>query len=149
MKKIIIFITFCLLFIPSIYALDLSITDGSIKYENGTIKISGTSEESDVQIALFDGNETIIYEVTPVTSGNFNYVSSKIDLVLNKEYTVKVASVDGLTVKTGTLLVQNTGDINNPKTNDNIIVQVIIVALSAFGISESIFLLKRKHLLEK
>ncbi len=149
MKKIIIFITFCLLFIPNIYALDLSITDGSIKYENGTIKISGTSEESDVQIAVFDGNETLIYEVAPVTSGNFNYVSSKIDLVLNKEYTVKVASVDGLTVKTGTLLVQNTGNINNPKTNDNIIVQIIIIALSVFGISGSIFLLKRKHLLEK
>lgn len=145
MKKILLLIVFTLLFIPSINALE--ITDNSIKYENGTIKVSGKSEEDDVQVAVFDGNDMIIYGVASVENNNYNYVSSKIELDNNKEYTIKVASVDGKTVKTSTLTLSETKSTpseETPNTLDNIVVYLSLGIISLVGIAASVVYFKKK-----
>lgn len=144
MKKVLIVIMFALMFIPNVNAKlndRITISD-SIKYENETIKVSGTSNnDDDVQVAIFDGNNMIIYGVAPVTNDNYNYVSSKITLTPNKEYTVKVASVNGQTVEEGVLRVAAP---KNPQTYDGINTFIIFGVISVIGIVGcSIFLKKR------
>lgn len=143
MKKILLLMVFTFIFTLQVNAAVKDITITSAKYGNETIKITGTSTEENTQIAVFDGETNVIYGVAPVTSGNYNYESPKITLDANKEYIVKVFSLDGQIVKTSTLVFSNEA---NPKTGDNIAISIIAGGLSIFGIIGCILFLKKKNI---